>query len=90
MLIQILTLPLHYFLCTIFVDKYDWGIKGTTLASNITMLLNLILITTYSSYDKDLEEAWFWPNKHSVEGLGSYFRMGVPATLMLAGEFLTF
>ena len=81
------TLIPHFYLCHLFVDVYGMSIKGTTIASNITMFLNLMFVVIYISFDSDLKEVWFMPDMNTFYGLISYLKTGVPATAMLCLEW---
>ena len=71
--IQLLTTPLHLVWCWLFVTYLNYGVIGCAIATNITFYLNFLLITVYVSlYEKDISEAWFWPNKDCFIGLIDY------------------
>ena len=58
---------------------------------NLNGILNLTITTLWVSYwEKDMGEAWFWPDRSCLVGLGEYMKMGWAACLMLSLEWWAF
>jgi Na+-driven multidrug efflux pump len=91
MIIIITTTCLHSVWCYIFVFVFDLHVIGVAMATNLTAFLNLVGLTTYVSFfEKDLQDAWFWPNKDCFKGILEYMKLGVPAMLMVCFEWWVF
>jgi len=51
----------------------------------------MLLSTLYCKFIRtDLKESFFFPTRECFEELWDYFKMGIPASAMLALEFWTF
>ena len=42
------------------------------------------------TFDKELKESWFLPNRESFSGLKEYMSIAVPAMFMIVFEFASF
>lgn len=55
MAIQFFSAPLHYFLCDLFVFKMDYGLEGTALSFNATILFSFTCIVLFTKFTRDEE-----------------------------------
>ena len=60
---------------------------GLGLATALTNLGMFLMITIYASCLPAIKESIFWPDRTSFQGWGEYFKIGVPASVMLCAEF---
>lgn len=77
---------LHLLWCYLLVAKYDLGVEGLALATSFTYLLMFLMITEYAHCLSRLKEALFCPDKSVFEGWGEYFKLGIPAMIMICAE----
>lgn len=94
MYVMIVTMALHCVWCYFFLHVVGLGVVGVSIASLITDMSNLIVITIYMSYKKSSgiipEETWHFFNKDSLKNWKSYIQYGFPAALMLSLEWWCF
>ncbi|CDW89329.1 na+-driven multidrug efflux pump [Stylonychia lemnae] len=90
MYVQILTCALHYFWSYLFIDHLGMNLKGTAYSNTLTQLTNIILIAIFISFEKDIKDAFFWPDRQSFVGLWSYVKMAIPAMLLWGIESWAF
>jgi Na+-driven multidrug efflux pump len=64
-IIVVLGLPVHVLLCYSFVFKLGMGVYGVCMAMFINYSSMLLALTTYSSCQSEISEAWFWPSGDS-------------------------
>lgn len=68
----------------------DLKLQGTAYSNTITQLTNIILIVIFIQFEKDLKDAFFWPDKQSFVGLWEYVKMALPAMLLWGIESWAF
>lgn len=61
MVIKTIILPFHFCLCYTLIHTLDWGFNGAAWASNITVLVTLIIEFSYALSLTQLKDAWYWP-----------------------------
>lgn len=89
--IQLGTLILHFLWSYLFIVVFDWREVGAALATNITYILNNILIDIYCSTSKNMQRTHkMWPDKRSFENLCTYLAIGIPGACMLCFEWWVF
>ena len=54
MQIQMVMVPSHYLLNYLLMYKFDFGLRGVALATNITCLLCLVIIVVRMTFEKDM------------------------------------
>ncbi|CDW86604.1 multidrug and toxin extrusion protein 1 [Stylonychia lemnae] len=47
-----------------------------------TLITNILLMAIFISLEKDLKEAFFWPNRQSFNGLWEYVKLALPSMLL--------
>ena len=92
MYIQLVTWTLHFVWCYLFVFYLKMGVKGCSIATSITFWLNLIILTGYLWFKKDVvpQESWHFFNRDSFKNLGSFLKLGSFSLLMLMWEIWAF
>lgn len=90
MIIQMLSTIMHVALNYVFVIMFDWSIRGTAYAMNITQLVSVIALILYVISQKDLRESWFMPTRAIFKNLVPYFRLAAPSTLMICASWWGF
>ena len=63
---------------------------GLAIATDISAFLMLIIITVYAHQIDSVNEAFFFPTMDSFSNWGEYFRLSIPATVMLCAEWWAF
>ena len=81
---------LHIFWCWLFVIHCKWEVLGLGFAMILTNFGMLAMIEVYSMCIPRIRESIFCPDKHTFKNWGEYFKLGVPATVMLCAEFWSF
>ena len=79
------TIPLHFYWCHLFVNLWEYDIKGAALAMCITSLLNFLIMLIYAARYSTL----FVCRKqvYSITGVKEYLKIAVPSMLMLCLEW---
>ena len=77
----------HIPFCYYMIYKANQGITGLAIATNATYFLIFILITVYSSFLTEIQDAWFLPNLDTFYNLGAYMALAIPGTFMLCLEW---
>ena len=91
MLAQNMSGVLHVLWCYLCVTKAGLGVKGLGLATAITNLSLLVMVTIYASCIPSIQEALFCIQfKSAFKGWKEYLGLGLPATVMLCSEFWAF
>lgn len=85
-----LTTLLHVALNYVFVIKFEWSIRGTAYAMDITQFISVIALILYTLSQKDLRESWFMPTRAVFKNLVPYFRLAAPSTLMICASWWGF
>ena len=86
--IQMYALPIHFFICWIFVNFLDWGIKGAAMANNLTALITLVGQIIYVDSFKEIKDAWFLPTMKTFDNIWPFLKLALPGILMLVIENL--
>ena len=81
---------LHILWCHIFVTKLDLGVHGLGLATAITNIGMIIMITGYAFCLPSIKESIICFDRSVWLGWPEYFKLGVPATIMLCAEWWAF
>eukprot|EP00347_Sterkiella_histriomuscorum_P002719 403367069 len=89
--IQFVTMIMHFGWCHLFINVYNFGIVGAAMATNITFIVNLVLIDLfmYKSIKFQYTRAPFF-NKSVFEEWREYLRIGIPGAFMLCFEWWAF
>ncbi len=87
---MILTSSLHFLWCYLAVFDFGWSVQGVAWATVLTYFLNFLLITLWSSYDKDVSKSFFFPTKESLRDVKGYLKVGLPSLTMLCLEWWSF
>ena len=91
MLAQTVGTLLHILWCYLCVIHADLGVKGLGLATAITNLSMLIMVTIYANCVPRIKDALFCIQLRSAfSGWKEYLGLGLPATVMLCAEFWAF
>ena len=91
MIIQLVTMIMHYLWCLLLVGYLDLRIEGTAIATNITFILNMafsdLILMTNQDFEKTRNlRSW----KDLFEGWLEYLMIGIPGAIMLCGEWWAF
>ena len=90
MLAQVGATLLHIFWCWLLTIHYDLSVLGLGIATVITNFGMLFFVEIYSLCISRISESLFWPDAHTFKDWGEYFKLGVPATVMLCAEWWSF
>lgn len=89
--VQIITALVHVWLCYLFANHLSLGLTGIAIAMNLNAVLNIVITQVWVTYfESDMKEAWFFPDRNSINGLFDYFKMGLSACIMLTLEWWCF
>ena len=66
------------------------GVTGLGIATAVTYLLMLVIITVNSLCIPNIRDCIFWPDGDSFRSWSEYFRLSVPATVMICAEWWAF
>lgn len=89
--IQFVTLILHFLWCYLFISVWDGREVGAAIATNITYLLNMIIIDIVCMRKESLKETHQGiPDKRAFENLWHYLAIGIPGACMLCFEWWCF
>jgi len=82
---------LHFVWCHLFITVYDGKIMGAAMATNITYIVNLVLIDLFlnKSIKFQYTRATFFC-KETLKEWGEYLRIGIPGAFMLCFEWWAF
>lgn len=83
MMVTTITTIVHFFLTHFFVMQLNLGIAGTGISMTITCFANLVLLTVLTSFEKDIEEALFFPSFDSFSDLTPFLKVGIPSFFMI-------
>ncbi|CDW80969.1 na+-driven multidrug efflux pump [Stylonychia lemnae] len=90
MYVQMFACILHYFWSYLFIDYFKLNLKGTAYSNTLTQLTSIILIVIFISFEKDIKDAFFMPDRQSFVGLWSYTKKALPAMFLWGIEAWTF
>lgn len=88
--IQAVTLVLHLIICWLFVSKFGWRDTGAAIATDITYILNMVLIDIYCWRSQKYKKSWTLPDKRVFENICNYIKVGIPGACMLCFEWWCF
>jgi len=74
---------LHVPLCFLFVDYFDWGIKGLGLASSTKDFVLIATVMIYGSCSEKIKPLLLTPDLDSFRGWGEYLKVSLPSTVMI-------
>ena len=66
------------------------GVEGLGYATTITYFTMVLMITINTYLIRSISECVFFPTLESFKEWGSYFKLSVPATVMLCAEWWSF
>ena len=82
---------IHPIYCYILVTRFGFGIQGAAFASTVTSLSNALMVHLYVTFKlPELKEAWTFPNRDSMNGLGPYLLIVFPSMMMLFLDWSAF
>lgn len=88
--IQAFTLALHLIMCWVFIVHLGMRENGAILATNITYILNMLIIDTCCYFIPKFRRAWKMPDKRVFDNMWDYFKVGLPGACMLCFEWWCF
>ena len=89
--VQLVTLVLHFFWLWLFVTKMGLKEVGAAMATNITYLLNFILIEGVCMTKTSLKRTYQGvPDHRAFQNIGEYLKIGIPGACMLCFEWWCF
>ena len=89
---QLVTTLLHLGWCQLFIRKMDLRERGAAAATNITYILNLLIVDAWIRIRKnhDFKDMVYWYDRTCYTNLWPYLKIGVPGMLMLCFEWWAF
>ena len=81
---------IHIGWCYLFTVKLDLGVEGLGYSTTITFFTMLVVITINTCFIEKISKCIFFPDLESFSGWGSYFKLSIPATVMLCAEMWLF
>ncbi len=81
---------IHYILCYIFLEVYQFDFYHTGLITSFTLFTNFIVIHLILTFDKSLKESWFFFDMNSFKGLWDYVKLAVPSAGICVIEYFGF
>jgi MATE family multidrug resistance protein len=90
MVIQVITTIIHPFWCYLFVHVWELGIKGPALATSVSTVLNILLLSIYLSRIESFKEMWFLPNAECLKGLKHHITLGLNSMGLIWLEWCAF
>ena len=91
--VQTATLILHFLWCYLFISVWGGREVGAAMATNITYILNMIIVDIICLNKKSLKENKthkLWPDAKSFANLCGYLKIGIPGACMLCFEWWCF
>ena len=94
--VQLITLILHIFWCYLFITVGGWREVGAAMATNITYVLNMVLIDFICCNKKSLnlpdgkKTHQMIPDMRAFDKMGNYLKKGLPGACMLCFEWWCF
>lgn len=88
--IQAGTLVIHLIICWLFVVKFGWRETGAALATDITYILNMIIIDLCCYFLEKYKDTWTYPDMRVFDNLCNYIKVGIPGACMLCFEWWCF
>ena len=90
MLAQAAGTLIHIGWCYLFTVKLDLGVEGLGYSTTITYFTMLVVITINTCLIEKISKCIFFPTLESFSGWGAYFKLSIPATVMLCAEWWCF
>lgn len=90
---QFVTLILHFVWCYLFIIVWDGKEVGAAMATNITYILNMILLDMWCIFSKsgNIRDTYSGlPTRQSFSNIGDYLAIGIPGACMLCFEWWCF
>ena len=81
---------IHIGWCHYFTIKLKLGVEGLGCATTITYFTMLVVITLITSLIKRIRSCVFFPTMESFREWKAYFKLSIPATVMLCAEWWSF
>ena len=78
---------LHPLWCYIFINQMGLGIIAVGLATNITLLITLLVLIVYIYFSEELHPAIFFPDRETFANFGSFFLYILPGFFMSGLEW---
>ncbi|XP_027923250.1 protein DETOXIFICATION 16-like [Vigna unguiculata] len=85
-----LTSMLHILLCWLFIQKLDYGIKGSAIAICISNWFNTIILALYIRFSPSCKQTWTGFSKQSLHNIPKFLRLALPSAVMVCLESWTF
>ena len=85
-----MTLVIHLIICWLFVNKFGWKEVGAAIATDITYILNMILIDIVCWRSEKYKDTWCLPDTRVFENIGYFVWVGIPGACMLCFEWWCF
>ena len=77
---------LHVLWCYLFVVRMQLAVIGLGMATSLTYLVMFLMITLYARCVSRISDALFCFERDVFSGWGEYFKLGVPAMIMICAE----
>lgn len=88
--VNVLGTALFYALANLFMTTFDYGISGVPIADAIVSVLILTLVATFSFCSPKVKKVLQPLNSEAFEGWFKYLKIGIPTSMMLVTQSLTF
>ena len=89
--IQFVTLAFHFLWCYLFITMMDGREVGAAIATNITYILNMIIIEFVCARKDSLKETYMGiPDRRAFTHICEYLKIGIPGACMLCFEWWCF
>ena len=86
MIAQLITTPLHFGFCHLYVTVWGLDVEGIGYANCSSGFVNMMFTLIYSLCVPSIREAIQWPNSSTLEGLYEYLRLGVPVLIIQCSD----
>ena len=80
-----MSLIIHIFLCTIFVNDYGWGLQGIGFAYFLTNVVLFFMLILYTRYIDELRDYSLLPDSDSFRGWGNLLAISIPCIILAIG-----
>ena len=88
--IQIASCVLYWICNYLFIEKWEMGIEGAALSTNIMYISSLIALLAYIAFWDPAPNTLFWFRKESFTGLGEHFKYEVWIGSMVYLELIAY
>jgi len=82
-----ISVTIHPIWCKILAIDFGLKLQGIAIAGCISNGINFMLMTFFFWTQEDLKEAFTWPDRRSLSGLGTYLKIGGPSIVMGCLDF---